>query len=110
MHNYYNSEWTGSYPNLCYGEWKLYKNGDEVNTEIPFRYTSADTFGTYHRWYFNSDWHEEWEDYEDGLPEQEWIANHQKWLRTIAPKTDWPSIYHAFAANDFREGECGGCI
>lgn len=108
--NAYSAIWSGEYPNLCYGFWTLYKNGEPMKTDIPFAETDAETYGTYSRWSFNSDWEEEWEEYEDGLSCAEWIMKYKDWLSSIAPKDDWENIYNAFTVEDFRRGECGGCI
>lgn len=110
MCDIYEAIWSGHYPTLCWGEWKLYKNNREVLTEIPFKYSDAVTFGEYSYWSLNNDYEEVVEEYEDGLPEREWIASNSSWLETVAPEKDWPLIYSAFTANNFRKGEYGGCI
>lgn len=103
------TSWSGGYPNLCYGEWTLFKNGVEVRTDIPFQGEPADTYGTYQRWYF-ANWMEEFEDYDDGLDEGSWIKEYEDWLKTIASESEWGYIYQAFNENDWRYSSCGGCI
>lgn len=46
------AEWSGSYPNLCRGEWTLYHNEEEVDVSIPFQGHPADTYGKYWKWFF----------------------------------------------------------
>ena len=104
------AEWTGRYPCVCSGEWKLFKNGEPVQIFPPFHDTCAGTFGTYDRWSFNEDWSEEWEQYEDGLFCEDWCAYYSEWLETIAPKEEWEAIFDAFQQEDWRHGCCGGCI
>ena len=108
MTKYY-AEWTGEYPNLCHGEWRLYRNEKELNVEIPFQGSPADTFGVYSEWWFEN-WSEVFGDYEDGLSCKEWCEEYQEWLSKIAPEQDWNKIFEAFQENDWRYGECGGCI
>lgn len=105
------AHWSGGWPALCVGEWALYEDGKEVDVEIPFQGESACTFGSHCQWYFNSDWLEEFEEYEDGEEEEDWIESNKQYLREVTEdETQWPLIYKAFQAEDFREGECGGCI
>lgn len=116
MHKWH-AEWTGNWPNYCCGQWHLYRNGEEIDlvqTGCPFttddRHEPAGTYGQYSRWSFDEDWHEHWSSYEDGLGRHAWIRKHQKWLRRIAPRSEWPAIYRAFQSEDWRYGCCGGCI
>ena len=107
----YTTEWTGSYPNLCIGEWKLYKDGDELFwVEIPFQHKNAETENKYSQWCFDKDWYEQDEYYTDGLTADEWIEKYRDWLSFFAPEEDWRDIYRAFKVNDWRSGSCGGCI
>ena len=103
------TEWTGSYPCLCMGEWVLYKDGQELDIEIPFQGGDANTYGEYQEWHFE-DWMEVFESYEDGLTAEDWWKNYSNWLKTFAPENEWKDVYYAFAANDFRTSSCGGCI
>lgn len=105
-------KWHGSDYCLCSGEWEFSINGEQFPT--PFRYgENAQTEGDYRRWYFGgeSGWDEKWCKYHDGLPEKEWIAKFHSWLSTLplAPG-EYPAVYAAFQAEDWRHGSCGGCI
>lgn len=105
-------EWTGSYPCKCIGEWKLEIDGKDFSDKIPeeLRDCPMDTFGTYQRWHF-VDWIEEFEDYQDGLECDEWIWGNLDWLEEISTERKvLEEIYAAFQAEDWRPGECGGCI
>lgn len=106
----WNAVWTGRYPNLCSGVWELYHDGDFVRTDIPFQGEPAGTYGVYFQWYFVGDLDEEWEDYEDGLGCDAWCTEYADWLVTVADKDEWPKIFEAFQASDWRYNSCGGCI
>ena len=115
--HYYETNWSGDYPTLCSGLWILYRDGEELDIDIPFNHSEraergipAGTFGTYPTWHFSDDWEEVWEDYEDGLPCDEWCSEHEEWLSTFADEEDWHIIFEAFAENDWRSNSCGGCI
>ncbi len=111
--NEYTTEWTGHYPCLCYGEWKLFRNGEDISDMIPeeLRKRSMNTNGEYAMWSFGEDWSEEWDTYEDGLSAEEWIKENSEWLSKITEdKAEQEEIYFAFNENDFRWGSCGGCI
>lgn len=111
MANKWKAEWTGKYPCVCNGEWKLYKNEELVKTEIPFQGSSANTRNLYSKWHFGYNWNVEWEDYMDGLDEDEWIEEYREWLITLSDdECDWLDIYYAFEKEDWRGGSCGGCI
>lgn len=106
----YRAEWSGSYPCLCHGEWTLFKDDVEITIPIPFQGSPANTYNVYSEWRFDDDWSEDWDDYEDGELCDDWcLANHD-YLSMIAPKEDWPDIFAAFQANDWRHNSCGGCI
>lgn len=105
-------EWTGSYPCLCHGEWKIYKNGRDVSECIPQekRGEPMNTYNEYSRWYFTDDWDEETEYYYDGLEVEDWIENNS-WINKICDaKTEKEELYKAINNEDWREGSCGGCI
>lgn len=104
------AEWSGGFPNLCSGTWTLYKDGEEMATKIPFQHDEAGTYGEHWRWSFGPDWSEEWESYKDGANPDEWCHEHAGWLATLAPESEWNAIYEAFKEEDWRHGECGGCI
>ena len=106
----YKTKWTGEYPNLCYGEWKLYVNGKISDIEIPFQYHPANTLNSYSKWGFDDQWSEYWESYIDGMDCIDWCKKYSDYLTQIAPESDWPTIFEAFQENDWRHGQCGGCI
>ena len=108
--NAYKTVWTGKYPNLCCGEWQLYINDELNNIEIPFQYHPANTEGIYEEWYFNDDYDEEWDSYTHGMNCADWCDTYKNYLKQIAPESDWPMIFKAFQENDWRHGQCGGCI
>lgn len=110
MRDKWTVEWSGAYPNLCTGTWTLFKNGEKVDTVIPFQHEPADTFGNYSHWYFDQDYFEQNEWYEDGLSESEWCEEYADWLKTIAPEDEWGFIYDAFSLSDWRYGSCMGCV
>lgn len=111
MANEWKAEWTGKYPCLCDGEWKLYKNGIEVEIEIPFQKEPANTFGKYQEWWFDKDGDESWSNYVDGFNEKEWIEENRDWLSFLSnDENELRKIYHAFQKNDWRYNSCGGCI
>lgn len=102
------AKWSGEYPCLCSGEWSLFIHGEDYSHMIPkdLRTSHMNIAGTYQEWYF-VDWIEQFEDYEDGLEFEEWIAANP-WVYDLpAPLFD---IYLAFQAEDWRPGSCGGCI
>lgn len=102
------AKWTGSYPCLCSGEWKLYIDDVDYSHLIPvdLRHGEMGTYGIYQSWHFEN-WSEVFESYTDGLDCEDWIAANG-WVHSLpAYPTD---VYYAFQAQDWRHGECGGCI
>lgn len=102
------AEWTGSYPCLCSGVWKLFINGEDFSLLIPeeLRYGEMGTYGTYQSWHFEN-WTEVFDSYTDGLQCEEWIAANP-WVQKLpASPID---VFYAIQAVDWRHGECGGCI
>ena len=103
--------WSGEYPALCFGEWTLIVDGRDCSSLIPFRESCANTLGEYDEWRFDEDFLEVFEAYEDGLPEDEWIAENKDWLSKITDdQALMREIFREFQASDFRYGICGGCI
>ena len=102
------AEWTGKYPCLCYGEWRLTIDGVDWSNAIPTdkRSSHMNTAGTYQEWWFE-DWNETFGSYEDGLEFEEWIVENE-WVMSLpaAPQ----DVFCAIQTQDFRPGECGGCI
>ena len=110
----YEAEWTGRYPNLCMGEWKLWKDGNDVSYLIPadLRHSALgmNTAGTYPAWTFDEDWNDNWWSYEDGMDEEAWCQANHEWLQDIGARDEWGDIFQEFQKYDFRQGCCGGCI
>lgn len=107
------AKWTGEYPNYCSGEWILKVNNKNVSHLIPeeLRNEPMNTYGLYKCWYFNNNWEEVCDLYEDGLSCNNWIKENEEWLDKIS--TDpfvQVEIYEAIYSQDWRYGECGGCI
>lgn len=105
--------WTGEWPALCCGEWKLYIDGVDKSHMIPdAKYKNhMETFGHYQRFRFAEDWEVVWDSYEDGLDCQGWIEVNEYWLKNISSNRGvQEQIFHAFQKNDWRHGSCGGCI
>ena len=119
-------KWTGSYPNLCSGEWIISYNGTrlDIPEDDDDEYSwngraSSDmnTNGIYSRWYFGNDWDEQTEEYEDGLECADWIVANQHWVDAMFDKYEIPKgfytyhqLFKAIQENDWRSGSCGGCI
>ncbi|MCK9476551.1 MAG: hypothetical protein M0R46_11560 [Candidatus Muirbacterium halophilum] len=115
-------EWSGSYPNLCSGEWTIRIN--EMVIPIPEERIggSMGTSGEYSRWYFGENYEEHTEHYYDG-DDSEW-SNDDNWLKyAIWCLSEYHSlrfigdldrlydrIYNEISENDWRSGSCGGCI
>ena len=102
------AKWSGEYPCRCSGEWSLFIGGVNYSHMIPedLRTSNMNTAGTYQEWYLD-DWVEEFKDYEDGLEFEEGVAENP-WVHDLPASLF--DIYLAFQAEDFRPGECGGCI
>lgn len=101
--------WTGEYPCFCRGKWKLKIDGEDVSHMIPdeCRHSPMGTKGTYRSWYFDDDYSEQFEDYVDGYNFECWV-DHNPWVLDLP--ADALSIYLEFQLNDWRRGQCGGCI
>lgn len=134
------AEWTGEFPNLCMGHWRLFKDGSEVkNVRIPFngyieitdenagqfedddvlRGFVAETFGgecaetegVYSFYTFDNCWNDESHSYSDGFDCESWCDEYSEWLSQIDPEgTEREAIFKAFQKNDWRRGSCGGCL
>lgn len=105
--------WTGRYPTLCYGEWKIIIDGICLTgiEDSPFK-----TIGDYQSWHFEEDYSEVFEDYEDG--ESFSIG----WLETnglqdslnrhgiILTEEEQIDLYDKIQSEDWRHNSCGGCI
>ena len=101
------ANWTGKYPCYCTGEWQLFVDGVDYSHLIPNPTEPMDTHDWYRRWYFDKDYEEQWHYYVDGKDIDDWIADNS-WIKNVP--ADPKEIYFAFKLNDWRYGECGGCI
>ena len=121
----FKAKWTGEYPSLCIGEWKLYRKYedylddgtkdiryDDISNLIPenFKYEPMYTLGVYSSWYFDSDYIEQFKDYTDGLDFEEWCKDNESWIYLICESEDYRDLYEAFNKHDWRYESCGGCI
>lgn len=105
-------EWTGKWPCLCSGEWKVYINGADKSDLIPenLRQSEMGTYGTYSSWHFEN-WNEVFEDYQDGMDCNDWIEHNKYWLDGISTdQTIQEQLFYEFQTSDWRHGSCGGCI
>ena len=107
------AEWTGKWPNLCCGQWKLYMDGKDISNKIPdnLKTSEMNTYNIYKYWSFTRDWDEDYVTYANGLQKDEWIKENKEWLDTIS--TDYviqSQIFDAINAQDWRHKSCGGCI
>lgn len=108
----YRAEWTGDWPCLCYGKWKLFKDGKDVSNLIPKDKSTSPmkTKQVYSQWHFE-DWMDVWEYEVMGLDLPEWVKENKSWLEKITDNPDeYEDIYEAFKEEDFVSGSCGGCI
>ena len=104
-------EWTGGYPCLCCGEWKLIIDGKDMSLTIPFQNEDAGTYGEYSWWQFNKNYDEEWNSYEDGLNCSEWLSALAAWITELGLNEDEARLlFEKFQECDWRHGSCGGCI
>ena len=106
----YTAIWTGKYPCLCYGEWKLYRDGVQLKLPEKIRKKHMNTLNVYNDWHFNADYDVHWETYMDGLDYEDWICANKDWLQYISEPCYYKEIYEAFQKQDWREHSCGGCI
>ena len=112
MINKFRAEWSGSYPTLCFGEWRLYKNGEDISEYIPeeLRDSHMNTKGVYSEWYFDGGI-EDFFNYGDGLSCGIWIEKNMDWLKRFCDtEEDFESVFMQFNKSDFRPNSCGGCI
>ena len=103
------AQWTGAYPCLCFGTWKLFVNGNDVSYVIPADKADVpmDTLGTYPFVGFDG----EVTAYTSGMDCAEWCKENQKWLSEITTETEEQAmIFRAFQLQDWRRHSCGGCM
>ena len=108
--------WSGGYPSLCSGEWKISINGKRL--EIPKDRVSENmgTSGTYQSWHFE-DWSEVFVDYSEGMGYEGWIEENRAWIDAGLTKIgveftsdDYLDLFIRIQLEDFRPGSCGGCL
>ena len=112
----FEASFSGSYPNRCSGKWTLTYDGLPVVIPSDHVHCEKGTRGTYSSWHFE-DWMEVFEDYEDGLTCDEWIAANKGWVDEMFSQhnieisyKNYSDLYTAFQSDDWRHGSCGGCI
>ena len=107
------AHWNGAPYALCHGKWTITVDGEKVNLPEEVETSNMGTFGTYSRWYFGgeSGWEELWEEYEDGLTFEPWVAKNSWWLNDLhLSNGKLCRLYNAVSAEDWRHESCGGCI
>lgn len=108
------TEWTGKYPYLCCGKWKLFVDEKDMSDIIPedMKYEPMMTRGTYKRYHLDDDWiKEECDEYEDGYYCNDWISENYDWISKITTnRTTLADVYLAFKTKDWRYDLCGGCL
>jgi len=71
------TEYTGSYPCLCSGEWLITIDNQLIKSmDSDSKYllqSPMNTEGTYQSWYFGNDYDAIWKDYTAGVPFLEWL-------------------------------------
>lgn len=108
----FKTEWTGSYPSLCRGVWKLYVDRKDKSDLIPkaLQRSPMYTAGVYKTWRLEN-WKDVWEGYEDGLECDDWIKENDSWINKITDcYEEKVALFKAFQIQDFRQYSCGGCI
>lgn len=98
---------------LCVGEWKIYKNNEDVSYLIPeeLRDIPMGTYGIYEEWEIGEDNLEQWEEYEDGLVFEDWIKENDCWVSKICDNNEEKKeLYDLINKVDFRPNSCGGCL
>ena len=64
----------------------------------------------YAQWGFNEAWDVEWDDYYDGLECVAWIQANP-WISKICENySEMKTLFQTIQAEDWRHGQCGGCI
>lgn len=124
-------EWTGSYPNLCSGEWIIKINGVQIKDKTVIdEYTKREalsydsvlrqsmaTSGEYQSWHFE-DWNEVFEDYFDGYDYPSWkkTENTNRLFELIEGNgisltgDEKKTLFSKIQELDWRNNSCGGCI
>ena len=104
------ARWTGKFPCLCHGEWIIERDGKKIELPEDLRCSSMNTYGEYRSWHFDAGWHEYWDQYTDGLTFEPWLKENE-WVADLhLTPEEQLELYEAIAMEDWRHGECGGCI
>lgn len=110
-------EWTGSYPNLCGGEWIITYDNIELNVPDNIKHEPMNTHGLYYEWTFDEEWDIVWTTYEEGLDKFQWIETNEQWVRQMFEEKDikvtdelLSELYDMISIEDWRYGSCGGCL
>ncbi|QQV88990.1 hypothetical protein [Providencia phage PSTRCR_121] len=110
--------WTGGYPTLCFGKWKIIIDGIELTGLDSQEFNTA---GTYDTWHFE-DCDDVWEIYRDGLYFDAWyktlLEQDTNGLKSslirhgfdVENKAFIEDLYNKINAKDWRHNSCGGCI
>lgn len=102
--NKFKVEWTGKPPHLYLGEWKIYKNNEDITYFFPtdLRTMPAFTYGEYLVWE-EAPFAAVQQFVTDGYPMPEWIMKNKYWLQLMVDDDqDYAKIYLAFHEFDFR--------
>jgi len=110
--------WTGSYPNLCSGEWEITIEGTKVNLPDDIVNSSMGTKGEYDTWSFGENYSEDWDSYEDGDDFEQWLSYSNGWVIYVflqagiveASMEEKRRLFELIRENDWRHNSCGGCI
>lgn len=108
-------EWTGEYPCLCSGIWRILINGKALSIPQSLSNEPMRTYGTYEELIDYAT--EEFETYRDGFEYEEWIKENRYWIDkglldlNIKPSESlYRDLYEKINEEDWRYNSCGGCI
>lgn len=111
MTNPFTARWTASGNNLCLGIWELDYRGRPLDIGAARREKDMGTYGIF-SYIFPDD-----EAFAEGLREDDWILENMDWVSELFASHDIPIdeahlrwFYQAVNAQDWRCGDCGGCI
>lgn len=116
-------EWTGSYPNLCSGEWLIRIDNKLIIDPNRQNYGSLlksrmDTRKEYSTWSFGENWDENWDYYYSGKNFSDW-CNSEKGIKLLEliknqgfdlTKEEIIFLYDSINEKDWNNNSCGGCI
>jgi len=126
-----NVNWTGGYPNLCSGHWVFKVNGNYLPSECDKYGKPIDKYeyghwmtehlgisGTYSAWEFGDNYEEHWNNYHDGITEQDFLLS-DKFKKIVEllelngftlTEESTKLLILGIEQRDWRSGSCGGCI